>query len=66
MTMFEWILVINLFITLYLAYTNWSTQRQLEELEEIFAMQAEIIGRFIRKIANEKVESGEWTEHETF
>lgn len=66
MTIFEWLLVINLFIALYLAYTTWQTQRELEDLEEIFAMQSEIIGRFIRKIADEKVEAGEWTEHETF
>jgi hypothetical protein len=66
MTIFEWILVGNLFITLYLAYVTYKTASDLEDLEEAFVMQAEIIGRFIRKIAAEKVEAGEWTEHETF
>lgn len=66
MTVFEWILVVNLFISLYLAYTTYRQGQELEELEELFGMQAEVIGRFVRKIAAEKVASGEWTENETF
>jgi hypothetical protein len=66
MTIFEWILVGNLFITLYLAYVTYNTQKELEYLEELFGMQSEVIGRFVRKIADEKVAAGEWTEHETF
>jgi beta-xylosidase len=66
MTIFEWILVVNLVLGLYLAYVTYKTASDLEDLEEAFVMQAEIIGRFIRKITAEKVEAGEWTEHETF
>ena len=66
MSIFEWVLVGNLFITLYLSYVVYETKRDVEDLEEAFLMQAEIIGRFIRKIAAEKVAAWEWTEHETF
>ena len=66
MTVSEWVLIINLFIGLYLAYVTYKQGQDLEDLEEAFMMQSEIVGRFIRKIAAEKVASGEWTEHETF
>ena len=66
MTIIEWVLVVNLFISLYLAYRVYSTQSELEELEDLFEAQAEIIGRFINKIAKEKLDSGEWTPNETF
>ena len=66
MTVFEWVLVGNLFISLYLAYVVYDQKQELEDLGEIFGMQSEIIGRFIRKISAEKVAAGEWTHDETF
>jgi hypothetical protein len=66
MTIFEWILVANLVLGLYLAYVTYQLQQELDELGEIFGMQSEINARFMRKIVKEKLDSGEWTEHETF
>jgi len=66
MTIFEWILVGNLVLGLYLAYVTYQLQQELDELGELLGMQAEVSARFMRKIVKEKLDSGEWTEHETF
>lgn len=66
MTIFEWILIGNLVLGLYLAYVTYQLQQELDELGELLGMQAEVSARFMRKIVKEKLDSGEWTEHETF
>ena len=66
MTIFEWILIGNLVLGLYLAYVTYQQGQELDELGELFGMQAEVSARFMKKIVKEKLDSGEWTEHETF
>lgn len=66
MTVFEWILIANLVLGLYLAYVTYKQGQDLDEITELFALQAELSGRFMKKIVKEKLDSGEWTEHETF
>jgi uncharacterized membrane protein len=66
MTIFEGILIANLVLSLYLAYVTYKQGQDLDEITELFGMQAEISARFMKKIVKEKLDSGEWTEHETF
>jgi len=66
MTTFEGILIANLVLSLYLAYVTYKQGQDLDEITELFGMQAEISARFMKKIVKEKLDSGEWTEHETF
>ena len=66
MTIFEGILIANLVLSLYLAYVTYKQGQDLDEIAELFALQAELSGRFMKKIVKEKLDSGEWTEHETF
>ena len=66
MTIFEWILIANLVLGLYLAYVTYQQGQELDELGELFVMQSEVNARFMKKIVKEKLDSGEWTEHETF
>ena len=66
MTIFEWILIANLVLGLYIAYVTYQQGQELDELGELFVMQSEINARFMKKIVAEKLDSGEWTEHETF
>lgn len=65
MTVFEWVLVGNLFITLYLTYVVWDTRRDIEYMEEVLEGQFNIIGAFMSKITKEKIDAGEWSPHET-
>lgn len=66
MTIFEGVLIANLVLSLYLAYVTYKQGQDLDEITELFGMQAEISARFMKKIVKEKLDSGEWTEHETF
>ena len=66
MTIFEWILIVNLVLGLYLAYVTYQQGQELDELGELLGMQSEVYGRFMKKIIAERLASGEWTEHETF
>jgi hypothetical protein len=66
MAIFEWILIANLVLGLYIAYVTYQQGQELDELGELFVMQSEINARFMKKIVAEKLASGEWTEHETF
>lgn len=66
MTIFEWILIANLVLGLYLAYVTYQQGQELDELGELLGMQSEVYGRFMKKIIAERLASGEWTEHETF
>lgn len=65
MTVFEWVLVGNLFISLYLTYVVWDTRRELEYFEHLLDEQVQIFGAFMRKVIKEKVDAGEWSLHET-
>lgn len=65
MTIFEGILVVNLFITLYLSYVVYRLRHIMEEMDDEAEMNKEIMARFIVKIAKEKIDKGEWTENET-
>lgn len=65
MTVFEWVLVGNLFVSLYLAYIVWDTSRDIEYMDEVLDRQFQIIGAFMGRITKEKVDAGEWSPHET-
>lgn len=65
MNVFEWVLVVNLFISLYLSYVVYSLSRDLEDLDEILDRQFQIIGAFMNRVIKEKVDAGEWSPHET-
>jgi hypothetical protein len=66
MTIFEGILLVNLVITLYLAYATHKLTEELKVTDEMVSYISEAFARFIEKIAKEKIEAGEWTENETF
>lgn len=65
MTIFEGILIGNLFITLYLAYVTYRLQESLQMTDEMLSYVSEAFSRFLEKIAKEKIAKGEWTEDET-
>ena len=65
MTVFEWVLVGNLFMTLYLAYVVYDSNRDMFYLEEMLDEKFQIIGAFMNKVTREKVDAGEWSPHET-
>jgi hypothetical protein len=52
-------------VCLYLAYTVYHLRQDLEEIGEQAFITRTILFKFIEKIADEKIEAGEWTEDET-
>lgn len=65
MTIFEGVLIANLVMTLYLAYTTHRLHQELEYTDEMVSFLSEAFSRFLEKIAKEKIAKGEWTENET-
>jgi hypothetical protein len=62
---FDIFAAIVLVVCLYLAYTLHQLRQDFEELAEQSFITRTILFKFIEKIADEKIEAGEWTEDET-
>lgn len=61
---FDIFAAIVLAVCLYLAYTLHQLRQDFEELAEQSLITRTILFNFIGKIAEEKIEAGEWTEDE--
>lgn len=55
-----------LIVCLYLAYAVYDLKQYLEETAEHSFVTRAILLKFIEKIADEKIEAGEWTQDERF
>jgi hypothetical protein len=62
---FDLIAAAILAVCLYLAYAVYNLREDLEEIAEQSFVTRTILFKFIEKIADEKIEAGEWTEDET-
>ena len=63
---FDFLAAAILIVCAYLAYAVYDLKQDLDEIAEHSFVTRAILLKFIEKIADEKVKTGEWSEDETF